>query len=101
MSAPWARFDHQDLLWLLDGRKLAALTTDTAIIATPSGGNLTYRRIPTKYGRVLAWELAAEGTLPCVIGASADLCAWSLKCRSSTLGKTGRIPDETRGDLHR
>jgi hypothetical protein len=64
MTVPRARIDHQDLLWLLDGRKLVALTTDTAIIATPSGGNLTCRRIPNKDGRVLAWDLAAEGTLP-------------------------------------
>jgi hypothetical protein len=55
---PFARLDHAGLLWLLDGRPLLALTADTAAIATPSGGSLTFRRRPVDPGRVvLAWEL--------------------------------------------
>ena len=55
---PFARVDHAGLLWLLNGRKLVALTADTAAIATPSGGTLTFRRRPVGPGRVvLAWEL--------------------------------------------
>src|SRR5262245_2916069 len=55
---PFARVDHSGLLWLLNGRKLVALTADSAAIATPSGGSLTFRRRPVGPGRVvLAWEL--------------------------------------------
>ena len=55
---PFARLDHAGLSWLLNGRKLVALTADTAAIATPSGGSLTFRRRPVEPGHVvLAWEL--------------------------------------------
>src|SRR5262245_12300962 len=55
---PFARLDHAGLLWLLNGRQLLALTADTAAIATPSGGSLTFYRRPVEPGRVvLAWEL--------------------------------------------
>ena len=55
---PFARVDRAGLLWLLNGRKLLALTADTAAIATPSGGSLTFYRRPVEPGRVvLAWEL--------------------------------------------
>src|SRR5262249_23571623 len=55
---PFARLDHAGLLWLLNGRQLLALTADTAAIATPSGGSLTFRRRPVEPGHVvLAWDL--------------------------------------------
>jgi hypothetical protein len=41
---PFARVDHMGLLWLLNGRKLVALTADAAAIETVTGGRLTYRR---------------------------------------------------------
>ncbi|MET3841823.1 hypothetical protein [Bradyrhizobium sp. OAE829] len=56
---PIARLDRAGLLWLTDGRKLLALTADTAAIATASGGSLTFRRCLNEPGRSLAWELQA------------------------------------------
>lgn len=56
---PFARISQAGLLWLLDGRKLLALTGDTAAIATQSGGKLTLYRRQLETGGVLAWELSA------------------------------------------
>jgi hypothetical protein len=56
---PFARISQAGLLWLLAGRKLLALTADTAAIATPSGGTLTYYRRLLQAGGVLAWELGS------------------------------------------
>jgi hypothetical protein len=39
-----ARYDHLGLLWLLQGRTVAAITDATATIRTPSGGTLVYRK---------------------------------------------------------
>jgi hypothetical protein len=52
---PFARIDQQGLLWLLNGRRVVALTADTAIIETPDGGRLVYRRAPSGPGQVLVW----------------------------------------------
>ena len=55
---PIARLEHAGLLWLLNGRKLVALTANAAVIETPSGSRQTYRRSPVGIGSVaLAWEL--------------------------------------------
>jgi hypothetical protein len=55
---PFARIDHAGLLWLLNGRKLVALTPDTATIETLTGTHQTYRRGSIAYGdATLAWEL--------------------------------------------
>jgi hypothetical protein len=54
---PFARTERAGLLWLLNGRKLLALTADTAAISTNRGGHLTYYRCPNESGCVLAWEL--------------------------------------------
>jgi hypothetical protein len=64
-ARPFARIDHQGLLWLLDGRKLVALTANTATIETNSGARLNYRRVrnnfpENKSGRVVIWELEAK-----------------------------------------
>jgi hypothetical protein len=40
-----SRRDLTGLIWLLDGRRVIALTADTAAISTPSGGSLTYRKL--------------------------------------------------------
>ena len=56
---PFARISQAGLLWLLEGRKLLALTADTAAIATQSGGKLTLYRRQLETGGVLAWELSA------------------------------------------
>jgi hypothetical protein len=54
---PFARLDRVGLLWLIAGRKLLALTADTAVISTLSGGHLTFYRQKLETGGVLAWEL--------------------------------------------
>jgi hypothetical protein len=59
---PIARIDHAGLLWLLNGRKLVALSQHTATIETATGARQTYYRRPIKEGRVaLTWELV-KGT---------------------------------------
>jgi hypothetical protein len=65
---PWARIDQAGLLWLMAGRRLVALTANSATIETASGGRLTYRRasasrhsVPNDPGRVLAWSLCGGG----------------------------------------
>jgi hypothetical protein len=55
------RVDRLGLLWLLNGRRIVALTTDSATIMTSNGGRLTYRRAPNDPGRVLAWSLWGGG----------------------------------------
>jgi hypothetical protein len=57
-TKPFARVNQAGLLWLLDGRKLHALAGDAAVIATPSGGTLKYRRCADEPGRMLAWEVS-------------------------------------------
>jgi len=56
---PFARISQAGLLWLLEGRKLLALTRDTATITTHSGGSLTFYRRQLEAGGVLAWELGS------------------------------------------
>jgi hypothetical protein len=56
---PFARISQAGLLWLLEGRKLLALTADTAVFATQSGGKLTFYRQQLEAGGVLAWELGS------------------------------------------
>jgi hypothetical protein len=55
---PFARVDQAGLLWLLDGARLVTLAENAAGIDTGTGARQTYRRRPSKPGRVLAWELA-------------------------------------------
>jgi hypothetical protein len=58
---PFARIDHQGLLWLLNGGRLVELHRDRAIIEYDAGVRQTYRRRPIEVGRVvLAWEIACE-----------------------------------------
>jgi hypothetical protein len=57
---PLARYDHMGLLWILHGRKLVALTAQTATIDTLTGSLQTYPRRPIKTDRViLPWNLSA------------------------------------------
>ena len=56
-TKPFARLDRAGLLWLIDGGKLLAVTSDTAAISAPGGGNLTFYRRQLETGAVLAWEL--------------------------------------------
>lgn len=53
---PFARINRAGLLWLLNGRKLLALSADAAAIDAASGGYLTFRRCRER-GSVLVWEL--------------------------------------------
>jgi hypothetical protein len=54
---PFARLDRAGLLWLINGGKPLALTSDTAAISTHGGGGLTFYRRQLETGGVLAWEL--------------------------------------------
>jgi hypothetical protein len=57
---PFARVDCSGLLWLLNGRRLVALSENTAAIETRTGARQTFRRRPAAVGDVvLAWELGA------------------------------------------
>jgi hypothetical protein len=58
---PFVRVDRLGLLWLLNGRRIVALTTDSATIMTSNGGRLTYRRVPNDPGRVVAWSCWGGG----------------------------------------
>jgi hypothetical protein len=58
---PWARIDRAGLLWLMAGRRLVALTADSATIETATGGWQTYRRVHNGSGQVLAWSLCGGG----------------------------------------
>jgi hypothetical protein len=53
---PFARIDQAGLLWLLNGNRLVALSENTATIEKCTGAWQTFRRKPTKPGRVLAWN---------------------------------------------
>jgi hypothetical protein len=60
-DGPFARVDCAGLLWLVHGRRLVALSQDTAVIETSTGSRLTYRRKPIPPGDVvLAWELTTS-----------------------------------------
>jgi hypothetical protein len=55
---PFARIDRAGLLWLINGGKLVALTTETATIETQTGHRQTCQRRPVEIGSVvLAWDL--------------------------------------------
>jgi hypothetical protein len=55
---PFARLDHQGLMWLVNGGTIIELHRDRAIIETPGGARQSYRRRPVEVGAVvLAWEL--------------------------------------------
>ena len=42
------------LLWLLDGRRLVAMTDATAVLESPDGVRQTFRRSGAQPGRALA-----------------------------------------------
>jgi hypothetical protein len=54
---PYARISRSGLLWIINGRRLAALTADAASIITASGGRLTFDPKTIEGGGVLPWEL--------------------------------------------
>jgi hypothetical protein len=39
-----SRYDATGLIWLLEGRTVSALSSDTAVIRTPTGATLKYRK---------------------------------------------------------
>ena len=56
---PFARLDHRGLLWEVNGGRLIVLYRDGAIIETPRGDRLRYRRRRPEVGQVvLAWKLS-------------------------------------------
>ena len=54
---PLARVDQAGLLWLLNGDRLIALTTETAVIERRTGTRQTWRRKAAEASQVLVWEL--------------------------------------------
>jgi hypothetical protein len=56
-SKPFARVGRCGLLWLLDGRRVRAITAETAVIENASGSTAKFYRRPHEPGQVLAWEL--------------------------------------------
>ena len=57
-TASVARVDGKGLVLLLQGRPVVALTEDSAVIKTVSGGSLTFRKHPAPpAGRQLVWNL--------------------------------------------
>jgi TubC N-terminal docking domain len=62
--APWGRIQGMDLVLLMHGRELTALTATEAVIRTRTGTRQTYRRKPwdpLHYAeRCLVWELNDE-----------------------------------------
>jgi hypothetical protein len=61
---PFARLDRAGLLWLINGRKLIALTENTATIeTTPGSPPQTYRRRDRGDGRVLLWDLGGPSNV--------------------------------------
>ena len=56
-QAPFARIAQQGLLWLLNGRRLVALTAEGATIETSDHCRLSYCRTPFETGQVPVWEL--------------------------------------------
>ena len=66
------RLDRDGLLWLLEGRAVVELRADAAVIATPSGGRLSYYR-RDRAGAVLPWD--AGGVVEfCPHSILPDLC---------------------------
>jgi len=59
--APDARLDYAGLAWLIGTGRVVAITADSAVICSPDGATLTYRRASC-HGATLAWELS--GTTP-------------------------------------
>jgi hypothetical protein len=58
---PLSRYDGMGLLWIIQGRRLVALTAETATIDTLTGSLQTYRRRPVEVGRiVLPWVPATR-----------------------------------------
>ena len=59
---PFARIDRLGLIWLLNGDKVVALSTDTAVIESATSSRLTYHRRRHNVGEiVLPWELVRSG----------------------------------------
>ena len=56
-NRPFARLDQAGLLWLLNGDRVIALTTETAVIEKHTGTRQTWRRKAAQASQVLVWEL--------------------------------------------
>jgi hypothetical protein len=57
---PFAWIDQTGLLWLFNGKRLIAMSDNTATLETNTGARQTWRRKPTEPGRALPWELAND-----------------------------------------
>jgi hypothetical protein len=74
-NKPFARIDRMGLLWQIQGQRLLALSSESAVISTATGGSLTYRRLPQLPGRVLAWQLASLNDSQLVSAPANAICA--------------------------
>ena len=60
-TRPFDRLDRAGLLWLVEGRRIVALTAETAAIEISGGRRLTYRRKPHLDSEAIAvWDVASE-----------------------------------------
>jgi hypothetical protein len=53
---PYSRVDRQGLVWILNGRRVIAMTAEAATIEGAGSSRLAYRR-ERKNDRILAWKL--------------------------------------------
>jgi hypothetical protein len=60
---PFERLDQAGLIWLLNGRRVRALTENTASIETHGGAEQVWRRRSAQVGRCRAWHLHRETKL--------------------------------------
>lgn len=56
-NRPFARLDQAGLLWFLNGDRVIAVTTETAVIEKHRGTRQTWRRKAAEAKQVLVWEL--------------------------------------------
>jgi hypothetical protein len=56
-NRPFARLDQAGLVWFLNGDRVIALTTETAVIEKHTGTRQTWRRKAAEASQVLVWEL--------------------------------------------
>jgi hypothetical protein len=59
-ARPWQRVERLGLLWLLNGRRLLKLEAGIAVIQATNGSTVTFSRIASSDGRVLAWNLTSN-----------------------------------------
>ena len=80
---PFARLDQMGLIWLIRGWRVVSISMSAAIIETPTGARLTYRRKGSAPGRVAVWELVQNPL-------------FSAACDGVTVENQDRAPESAR-----